>query len=483
MSRFAGMVRGTILSGGGMIFSMLGGMVVWKVVTQSPVLTEAEVGIFALLLICTDTFVIVNNFGIRTALPKLIAAATGEEKARLTGSALAYQALISLGCGAVFVLAWIAIPRDATPADDDSWRTLLPWLWALAPLGFVATMRELLLAALAGHQAYTRRAVGLAALALLYGGTVAGCVWWLRGGLLLLILATVAAHGLAMVVLYLLLPTGRRLNLHWASFTEGVRFAWPLYLNNLFTIVQAKLDTVIVAALMGTHVAALFEIGAKKLPQYATSILGAALIPFLPGISERIALHDEQGALDLLRLAYSIFAYLGYAAVFAVQLLEVPLILVLFSPEYLEGTNALGLMMAATVMALQAGIMGQTLLALGRPHLITVVNVGLAVISLGLNALLIPLYGMVGAGVASVAAVLFSLVMQMWWVRRSGLALPWEVFLKPQLLFAGCILLVLMPGPAWLGRGLALAAFAGGGFALRIITLSQVRSALFSLRT
>jgi O-antigen/teichoic acid export membrane protein len=482
MSRFATMVRGTILSGGGMLFSMIGGMVVWKVVTQSPVLSESEVGIFALLLICTDTLVIINNFGMRTALPKLIAAAQGVENGRLTGSAIAYQILISTSFGAAIILGWGLLPQSARVPSEDSWRTLLPWLWALAPLGFVATLRELILAALAGHQAYTRRAIGLAGLALLYGGAVAACLWWMRGGLTLLIIATITAHGLAMVLLYLLLPTGRRLNLDWRLYADGVRFAWPLYLNNLFNIIQAKLDTVIVAALMGTHIAALFEIGAKKLPQYVTSLLGAALIPFLPGISERVAMQDKQGALDLLRLAYSIFAYLGYAAVFAVQLLQVPLILILFSPDYLEGAAALGLMMASTVMALQAGIMGQTLLALGRPHLITLVNIGLAVISLGLNALLIPQWGMIGAGIAAVAAVLFSLVMQVWWVRRSGLPLPWIVFLKPQALFAICAALLLLPGPTWLGHGIALLSFLLGGFVLRIITLSQIRSALNALR-
>jgi O-antigen/teichoic acid export membrane protein len=67
--------------------------------------------------------------------------------------------------------------------------------------------------------------------------------------------------------------------------------------------------------------------------------------------------------------------------------------------------------------------MGQALIALDRPVLVMNINVGLAAIGIGLNLLLIPQFGLAGAGWSAAAAAWFSFVLQRAAVARAGLPL------------------------------------------------------------
>lgn len=471
------LVRGALYSGGGMIVALLGGMATLKLITNAPALDESAVGAFAMITILAEFLVLFNNLGLRSALPKLIGGANHTQRIEIAAAALGYQLVVSCGMSVVLLAVWTWAPLDRLLPGNASWQRVLPFLGVVPALMLVSTMREVLLAILAGRHAYGRRVFGLTLYATVQVALVAGLVWFARGGLMTLLAVSVAAHAAAAVALFIMMPKRTRPRLLWSPYRDALRFGWPLYINNVFGFVFQRVDTLFIGGLLGPAAAGLFEMGAKRIPYYATSILNAALVPFLPSISERLGGDDRIGALRLLARTYSTLALLSYLAVFLAIALQRPLVRLLFNAQYLAGAEALGLIMIASALALQAGIMGQTLIALGRPHIITVVNVGAAALSLVLNAILIPRYGILGPGYAAVLAAAFSFALQTLYVRARGLPLGLWSAVRPQVVFmasAAC---------AWVLGGQPLAwAVAGGvfvtlSFLLRIVTWEQLRMA------
>ena len=460
------MVRGAFLSSAGMLISMAGGMGAAMIYTRA--LSETEVGIFLLFILACDLVILFNNLGMRSAMPKLVAGATPNERATLVGSALAYQLLISLGIGLLVYLLWFVVRDPSALSENESWTGLFPYLWLLPFFFLVGTQRELAMAVMAGFNRYGRRTAGLVAAAATNVSLVALLVWWLEGGLLTLMLATLTSYVVAASWQYLGLPEGKRLRLHWPSYRGAVVFGFPLYLNNLLTFGFQRFDTILVAGLIGPIHVAYYEI-AKRLPLLWARLFNSGLVPYLPGISRRIADGDMNGASRLLSQTASFAAVVSYSGALCMLVIQKPLILFLFSEKYLDSLAVLWVLLVGTCVAIQTGVMGQSLIALGKPGVVTKINVGTAVLSLGLNLILIPRLGMLGAAGAYLLAMAFSNSLQTWFALRNGFRLNVRHYLSVQLYMGLALCLSVCMGTAvW--RLVALGLFVGLCLATGVVT-------------
>ncbi len=259
-----------------------------------------------------------------------------------------------------------------------------------------------------------------------------------------------------------------------------LRFSGPLYANQLLTFFYQRFDTVLVSALMGLAPAAVFEM-VKRLPMVMTRVLGAGLTPYLPHLTRLIAAEDRPGAARLAGQSARITACAGYGAALTVIVFREPVVRLLFSAEYLSGTGTLALLLSAAVIALQTGVMGQTLIALGRNMAVTVINVGLVAVGLAMNAALIPPFGMIGAGWAAVTAIAFSGLLQAGWVRHHGIPVRWSALLLPHAVFALACLPALFAGNIAL-RLSGIALFVTLGVALGVVKPGEIRQAVGALR-
>ena len=438
MNSTANLIRGVFLSGGGMLIALAGGVVALKLITNTPGLDESAVGVYAIITILGEFLLITCNLGMRSALPKLLGGAPLDERKRLAGASMWYQGAACLLLMAVWLPVWPLLGQADILSANSAWKEAFPYLWVVPVLVLASAFREVLLAILAGMHQYARRAGGLAVYALAQVAFIALFVWLPRANLTVLLLATIASHGVAALYLFYLTPEHARPRRDWPAFRRIVHFGWPLHINAIFGFVFQRLDTLFVGALLGPAAAGLFELGGKKIPQYVTGVLTAALVPYLPSLADRLARDDRPGAARLLDQAYSAFAFFGYFAVFAAMLVREPLIRLLLSPDYVKGAAVLGLIMTASSLALQSGIMGHTLVALGRPQWIAVINIGVAFVSVVLNAVLIPWCGLIGAGYAAVIAASLSQGAQAWLVHCSGLRFGSLAYWRPHVVFAVC---------------------------------------------
>lgn len=475
MNRTRSFLRGSLLSGGSIFVSMAAMLAVGKMITNT--LGQSEVAVFALLLLAADFLNILNNFGLWVALPKLVGAAEVSRRHVVIGSSISIQALVSLALGALIMALWKVFPAPVS-RPDSSWSALLPYLWMLPPLFIIGTLRDTAMACLAGLNRYGHRAGGIVASAAAQVLLVYLCVWMRGGGVIALMWATITAYGLALFWLVAALPRGARLRFECRAYWDSVRFSLPLYVNSLLTFGFQRFDTILIAFLLKSPEAvAIYEM-AKRLPTLLSRSLGALLVPFLPNLSQFLAQKDFANASRLVNRTSSLTAVLGYSAVLAVVLIQRPLIVLLFNADYLPATEVLGLLLTAIALAVQTGIMGQSLIALDRPQFVTYINLAASGLSVVLNVLLIPRFGIAGAGAAGVLTALLGYVAQTRAVRRSGLTLDARELLKPQMLFVASVGIMELGGGKTASGVIALAVFVAGCFALRVVTPALLRQSL-----
>ena len=473
MSRMRRIVQGAFLSGGAVFVSMVAMLAVVKMVSNAHSLSLAEAAIFMTLLLCADFFNILNNFGLWVALPKLVAAADGEKRMAIVASSMSIQAFISVALGVVVLGAWWFLPPLETMLAASDWMAIQPYCWILPPLFIVGTLRDNAMAALAGLNCYGRRAVGIVVSSLMQIVLVYVFVWRMQGGIATLLCAMLASYTLALTWLYVALPVGKRPTWDWKTYGASAKFSRPLYVHSLLNFFFQRFDTVLVIFMLGLPAGGVYEM-IKSFPKLLSRSLGALRVPFLPNISEQISRGDSAGASRLLNRALIMTAFVGNIGVLVTVLTQEWLITLLLNAEYLEGTAVLGLLMGAICLAVQAGFFSETLIALGRPMMVTVANFGMAGITIAVSvALLLPL-GMQGAGIGWLCGVSFSTAIQAYFVRKGGIRLDLHRFVKIQVIMLMASLLILLGGAGIAYRAGALIGFVVLCFGVRIIDLGEV---------
>ncbi|MBL7646698.1 MAG: polysaccharide biosynthesis C-terminal domain-containing protein [Candidatus Hydrogenedentes bacterium] len=410
-------LQGAAYSTGSMIYSTLALLVAGKLMTNA--LTPEAVGQVALLLILGELLGTCCNLGLTAALPKLLPACDEPGRAGLLGALLPFQMLSALlmaavcGLGALFAPWWRPLAEGFLPLP-------VALLWLAPPLLLIITLRDFLLAAAAGLHAYGLRAGAIMLMSSLQMLTF--------GALFVLGVEEAFHYALAYIVSG---AAGTGLLLRIAPRPYGwdgplvrrqVGFSAPLFANTLLGFAYQRLDTVIVVYFLGVGSAAVFEM-AKRIPGVVARFLNAGLVPYLPSIAGLLRDSGRDGAGLLLQRASAYSAFTGYLATLAVVAVQEPLLAALFTTDYEGAAPAMGPLLIAACLATQAGLMGQALIALDRPVLVMNINVGLAAIGIGLNLLLIPQFGLAGAGWSAAAAAWFSFVLQRAAVARAGLPL------------------------------------------------------------
>lgn len=453
-----------------MLFSTLALLAAGKLLTNT--LSPEEVGQFALLLLSAEFLGMIANLGLPMTLPKLLQARAGAERAGVLACLFAFQLAVALVLAAACAIA--AAFGDSWLPLVDSWLPLPLALLAVLPVLLAAVaFRDFLLAGAAGLHDYRRRALAIALMstlqvifftALFLGGPVsplpfaASHLFAVAGG------ATLLARAM---------PRAGRLD--WREAFAQVRFSAPLFANNLLNFVYQRADTLLVVYFLGIGTAALFEM-AKRIPGVLSRFFGAALIPYLPSVTELLRANEHERAGRLLQRVSAYAAFTGYTVTLLTVAVQEPLLQVLFTADYRGAAPVLGPLLVAACLAMQAGIMGQALIALDRPHWVMYINVGLAAASFGMNIVLLPQYGLVAAGWSAAVAALFSYAMQRLAVGRAGLAVPAGRDLLVHAFFLAAYGLQIYVGQAPVLAAGAAILYGVGCFAARVVSAAELVS-------
>jgi O-antigen/teichoic acid export membrane protein len=181
--------------------------------------------------------------------------------------------------------------------------------------------------------------------------------------------------------------------------------SYPMAISNLAIFLMMTFDVVFLKKFKGDETVAYYSI-VMKLVSVLFMINNSVYI----SVSLKIAqLYTEKNHTELVRVlreSARIIVMLTLAVVITVCLFSED-ILYFFGEKYIEGKQALLILMVGQLLASFFGVAAIYLNMTGRQNIFQVVLIFAVVLNLLLNIILIPMYSMTGAAIAFVASLLF----------------------------------------------------------------------------
>lgn len=184
-----------------------------------------------------------------------------------------------------------------------------------------------------------------------------------------------------------------------------VRASLPLMLMAGMQVLMKQTDTAMLGAITGTDAAALYYPVARMSELAALGLLSANAI-VAPMISELHTSGDRRRLQRLLTLAAIGTSGITVAATLAFWLLG-EWLLGLFGPAFPAAYPGLLVLLAGQVVNALCGPVGFLMTMTGHQDRASLVLVGGALLNVALNAVLIPMYGLMGAATATAISVVF----------------------------------------------------------------------------
>jgi O-antigen/teichoic acid export membrane protein len=237
-----------------------------------------------------------------------------------------------------------------------------------------------------------------------------------------------------------------------------------LTLTRLLRTLIYTFDVVLLGFLLGER-----EVGLYTAPYrfcfLLLAIAAAIHISYLPALA--------QGRRQVGRIAERSLEFSSAVAapmIVGGMILAGPLLNTLFGPEYVAGASAFRLLILSIGFIFIYGVIHNVLLVCDRMRIETWIMGSAAAFNVGLNFILIPRYGLVGAAFATVLAEGLVVCLGLITIHKIGVRMSFSLVLRP-LLAAGVMGTVLLA----LGHGRGLVLYLGAGFIIYVFALSAFR--------
>lgn len=286
--------------------------------------------------------------------------------------------------------------------------------------------------------------------------------WGLRGPMLALVISSYTASILALFVLLRLTRPHRSRPRYRVR--ELFTFSAVSWLSSLASSAQTWTGTLILGALATAGQVGLYNV-ATRVTVLATFFLG----PFATSFAPMIADLYQRNELERLRRLYAVVT--GWTLrlslpAFVVVILFPEELLSVFGSEFGGGAAVTVLLAVGQLLNVAGGPNGYMLVMSGRPVFTMANNLAALALNVVLNLMLIPRFGLLGAGIAFAASVAFNNLakaLQIWFTMRMH---PFDIdFFKACLAGAaafgmGLVVRQTLQGtPARLAAGVAMVGF------------------------
>jgi len=212
---------------------------------------------------------------------------------------------------------------------------------------------------------------------------------------------------------------------------EIFSFSWPLIFVGIAGIVMGFMDTLMLGYFCTSYEVGIYN-AALPTAQLINAIPRVFVGIFFPVISELYA----RNKIEDLKNTYSIVTKwmfsLSFPAFLLIALFSDQIIKILFGAEYVTGATALLILTAGFLIGTAVGPTDAILQAYGKTRIIMVTNYIGAAMNFSLNFLLIPVYGINGAAIATGASLVFLNIVNLFFIYRISKMYPFRLsYLKP----------------------------------------------------
>ncbi|MFI5492942.1 flippase [Actinoplanes sp. NPDC051859] len=451
-------------------------MLLIQIVLVARMLGSTEFGKQALVLSVLAIAGNVTDFGFSTLGVKLIAAEPHEIN-RIGSAMLTIKVAVGFLTSAV-IIAVVLVAR--MPAD-------LTWMFIFSALTLISTAYTTSMSSIyRGREIMQYDAYGRIGLAFLTTASGALLLVWGKG-----IVAIVAMTSALTVVnaLYMKSINSRR-KLFQFQLPESVqqcnqlaKQALPFVSLAVLIAISYRVDTLILGLFESTTVVGEYSAAYRifELFLIVPAIFAGVL---LPATSARLH-SDEASAQTLTMTALRYFLYLSLPLAVGLSMLSEPIIDLVYGDEYPGSVVVLQLMSFTVIPTFIGHLTANLFHASKRPQRYTYIALFSVFFNIFFSFLLIPMFGMVGAAVTSVATQSIVVVIGTYLINRHIIALPfWQDMWRPAIASAVMAAGIYLYQSIWLIPGYVLiylvVLYAVRGFSER--DLEMVRSALHARR-
>ncbi len=210
------------------------------------------------------------------------------------------------------------------------------------------------------------------------------------------------------------------LRLGWdpALFADTLRFGLQMHLGVMLSFRNLRPDGYLVKHFLGLRELGYYSLAVSvvELVWLACDSIATVMLPH----QTRAAVRDAAFLTTRTCRVNLVVAMLLSGALAAAAY---PVVRLAYGREFLPALPALWLLLPGIVLASLWRPLGGYLIKLGRPLVLSAISGLVLLVNIGLNLLLIPLWGIVGAAVAATAAyAALAAVCLAWFLRRSGVA-------------------------------------------------------------
>lgn len=350
--------------------------------------------------------------------------------------------------------------------DDGSYgQGLSTYRWILPTIFVLMSFRELFLFVLQGLQQFRNLAMIQTASAILKFSLI----WFLAASLNLTWLLIIEIIMLSTSTAYLiyLIPFRSykldRITLNADSFRDIFKFGFPIYINAIVNYVSNFAGTFIIGGSMSTAAVAQFS-NAGKMPQGVGRLFDSFRVVYFPTLSQLFSSGNKKEAAIFMNKTLVILASVTFAGVIVSFLFSEELVQLVLGDQYqkLEVRTAFVLLMLAVCLRLLASTMGYSLVSSGNPQKSTQVNIVSIVFQLVMLAILIPVWGFIGAAIAMILMQLLAQSISYFMLRSVGARIVLREYLKPYVLLIGISALYFYFGfDSYLYRGFLVLLYVG----------------------
>lgn len=381
-------------------------------------LTPAEYGHYSLAITAMMLLVSVFFYWLQVSLPRLMPHAIKAGRTREFQSTVhvAYAAV----CAAILLLAPVVFAFV-----PEGWRAVA---WFAVPLALVRallTMNQSFHRSRLDFRRFNLIECGQALLSLAIGLALVG-LWHLG-------YVGAAAGTLAGMTLMILVDLRTLLATRWRDvrrdqFDEIVRFGAPLVLSFGIAFLVSNSDRFLIAHYRDAAEVGIYSAGYMVMDRITVNLFMLIAGAAFPLLIHRFEHDGPEGAREQFHLNGVAFLMVGLPACTALILLSQDIARVFIGAAFREGAARVmpWIAGAALLNALSTHYFSHAFQVAKKPRMLVYTLAPVALVNLGLNVLLIPTWGYMGAAWAATATYALMLVLMAWFGLRSfPFPLPW----------------------------------------------------------
>ncbi len=428
-STFSRVVSGTLATALGKGTSVILNFVIIVVLARA--LTPEDYGAFVLLRTFALFLGQLSGIGLDTCLPVLFSRLeSDEEKRQLVNTALIFRCVMVVLFG---VVAFVFQKEIAGLLGS----TLLPpelaiYLPVMIICEAIYVMTQAMLQSFMRFRQMGKNDIILSitnfALTILF-------VVILQVGVEGLVFARIGAQIAALSQGIRAIPVQKKLEFYGSKLIYMLRFGLPMLANEILTFWYNRFDTVIVGLLLGSSGVAFYEVG-KRIPDTMRILYDAFRSVYYPFISRLY--HDKDYAqVELfINTILRVVAFATCSAALVGILAGNALVVIFFTEKYVPAIPVFMLMMVTLSWRLVGNVLGTSIVALGETEKPAITSAISAVVGFGANLLLIPIFNILGAAMASLLNVWAANPIDYFFVWRRLPGVSAISYLKPFAIFA-----------------------------------------------